>query len=85
MDSQSDRSIHYLCLSVAQNTILSFRVLHGKKFGTDAAPSGRAVAFTEGELCDYTFGYAAFHLWMSSCSFFQEQLTYVEGTQRPFR
>ena len=32
--------------------------LHGKKFGTDVAPSGRAVAFTGGEMYDYTFGYA---------------------------
>ena len=31
--------------------------IHGKKIGTDAAPSGRAVV-----LCDYTFGYAAFPL-----------------------
>ena len=58
---------------------------HGKKFGTDAAPSGRAVAFTGGELCDYAFGYAAFPLWVSSCPFFGEQLTYVEETQRSFQ
>ena len=47
-------------------------ILTRKKFGTDAAPSGRAVAFTGGELCNYTFGYAAFPLWMSNCSFFGE-------------
>ena len=29
--------------------------LHGKKFGTDAASSGRTVAFTGRELCDYIF------------------------------
>ena len=28
----------------------------GKKFGTDTAPGGRAIAFTGGELCDYAFG-----------------------------
>ena len=32
---------------------------HGKKFGADAAPSGRAVAFNGEELCVYAFGYAA--------------------------
>ena len=37
----------------------SFWSVHGKKFCTDAAPSGRAVAFTGGELCNYTFGYVA--------------------------
>ena len=56
-----------------------------KKFGADAAPSGGAVAFSRGELCDYAFGYAAFPLWVSSCPFLGEQLTYVEGTQRSFR
>ena len=35
------------------------QVLHEKKFSKDAAPRGRAVAFTGGELCDYTFGYFA--------------------------
>ena len=58
---------------------------HGKKFGADAAPSGEAVAFTGGELCDYAFGYAAFPLWVSSCPFLGEHLTYIEGTQRSFR
>ena len=33
-----------------------FKDIHGKKFGTDAVPSGRAVVFTRGELCDYAFG-----------------------------
>ena len=60
-------------------------VVHGKKFGADAAPSGEAVAFSGGELCDYAFGYSAFPLWMSSCPFMGDQLTYVEGTQRSFR
>ena len=59
--------------------------LHGKKFGADAALSGGAVAFNGGKLCDYAFGYAAFPLWVSSCPFLGEQLTYVEGTQRSFR
>ena len=59
--------------------------LHRKKFGTDAAPSGEAVAFTGGELCGYTFRYAAFSLWVRNLSFFGEQLTYVEGTQRSFQ
>ena len=49
--------------------------LHGVKFGTDAAPSGRTVVFTGGELCDYTFGYVAFPLWVSNCPFFGKQLT----------
>ena len=56
------------------------KYVHGKKFGTDAAPSGRAVAFTGGELCDYTFEYAAFPQSVINCPFFGEQLTYVEGT-----
>ena len=30
--------------------------VHEKKFGTDAVPSGRAVVFTGGELCDYPSG-----------------------------
>ena len=47
-----------LCLSALSGRI--FFTAHRKKFGTDAAPSGRAVAFTGGELCDYAFGYAAF-------------------------
>ena len=58
---------------------------HGKKIGADAAPSGGAVAFNGGVLCVYAFGYAAFPLWVSSCPFSGEQLTYVEGTQRFFR
>ena len=45
-----------------------------KKFGADAAPSGGAVAFSGGELCDYAFGYAAFPLWVSCCPFLGEQL-----------
>ena len=56
-----------------------------KKFGTDAAPGGRAVAITGGELCDYTFGYAAFPLLVRNCSFFEERFAYVEGTLRFFR
>ena len=28
-----------------------------------------AVVFTGGELCDYTFGYDAFPLWVSNCPF----------------
>ena len=55
------------------------------EFSTDAAPSGRSVAFTGGELCDYAFGYATFPLWVRSCPFLGEQLTYVEGTLRSFR
>ena len=46
--------------------------VHGKKFVADAALRGGAVAFSEGELCDYafgTFGYAAFPLWVSSWPF----------------
>ena len=43
--------------------------MHEKNFGTDAAPSGRAVAFTGGELCDYTFGYAAFSLRVNNYPF----------------
>ena len=35
--------------------------VHGKKFGADAAPSGRFVTFNGGELWNYTFGYAALH------------------------
>ena len=46
--------------------------LHGIQIGTEAAPSGRAIAFTGGELCDYTFGYAAFPLWVGRCPFFGE-------------
>ena len=61
------------------------RGLHGKKFGADVAPSGEAVAFSVGELCDYAFGYAAFPLWVSSCPFLGEHLSYIDGTQRSFR
>ena len=39
-----------------------------KKIGTDASPSSRTVAFTRGDLCDYTFGHAAFPLCMSGPS-----------------
>ena len=56
-----------------------------KNFGADAAPSRGVVAVCGGELCDYTFAYAAFTLWVSNCPFLGEQLTYVEGTQRSFR
>ena len=59
-------------------------MVHGKKIGADAAPSGGAVAFSGGELCDYAFGYAAFPLGVGICPFLGEQLTYVEGTQRSF-
>ena len=51
--------------------------LHGKKFGADADPSGGAVAFSGGELCDYAFGYAAFPLWVSSCPFLREQFFFI--------
>ena len=70
----------YLCM-----VNWKYKIVHGKKFGTDVDPSGRAVAFTGGELCDYTFRCAAFPLWVSSCPFFGKQLTYVKGTQRSFR
>ena len=53
--------------------------MHGKIVGADAASSGGAVVFSEGELCDYAFGYAAFPLCVSGCSFLGEQLTYVIG------
>ena len=44
-------------------TSKSSQAPQGKKFGIDAAPSGKAVAFIGGELCDYTFRYTAFPLW----------------------
>ena len=60
-------------------------ITHRKKLGADAAPSGGAVVFSGRELCDYAFGYAAFPLWMSSCTFLGEQLAYVKETQRSIR
>ena len=41
-----------MCFLGLENCLQSLFFLHGKKFGTDTAPNGRAVAFTGGELCD---------------------------------
>ena len=45
-----------------------FIIIHGKFLCADVVPNDRTIAFTEGALCDYTFGYSAFPLWVSSCT-----------------
>ena len=48
--------------------------LHRKEIGTDAAPSGRAVAFTGGELCDRRL-----YIWVCRVPAVGEQLPLFGG------